>query len=166
MKIEVKSIIPDEPITGTSKTTGKPYTIHRGKAQCSIDNGSVGEINVKSYNPITAGVYDGKSEEYKGVLSYMLSRPKTATGGGFNGYKASQPKITFAEYAAICERTKALAKALSTDKWEVIFQAVHNCATVMVGDFVAPSGVEPQKITNAKSSDLIKPGDLKDELDF
>jgi len=169
MKCEIINIVTQKPpFSGTSKTTGKPYTIYNAECVATLDGKDVGSIAVKSYNPITHGEYEAKMEEYKGNVSYMISKPKTGFSGGFKGGYQKEQKITMQEFSAFASSVAAISKTISPDKWVEIFPAMLGNANVMVERSGANSTAAiAGKITNARPSDVMTPdAALKDELEF
>lgn len=167
MRCEVKKIVSrEEPYRGTSKTNGKPYVINAALADCVID-GKEQTVVVKTMGnyPPEAGEYEATSQEYKGKVTWMLKKVNGG-GGGFKGGYQREAKISFVQYRSFVLECVGIAKEIAKDKWTEVFPSVLGNANVMV-ERVAASGSKPaNKVTDAKPSDLIKPEELKDELEF
>lgn len=167
MRCEVKKIVSrDKPYHGTSKSNGKPYVINSAMADVVLD-GKEQTVPVKTMGnyPPDVGEYEATSSEYKGKVSWMLKKAQSG-GGGYKGGYQREAKIDFIQYRTFVAECANIAKEIAKDKWTEIFPSVLGNANVMV-ERVAASGSKPaNKVTDAKPSDIIKPEELKDELEF
>jgi hypothetical protein len=153
MKITVNKIVAaQQPYHGTSKSSGKPYTIYAYTVDGTVD-GAPGQYTVKTMDDSTAnliqagGAFDADASVYNGQTSYMVKKPFAPRAPQAGGKPGWQPRPTYspATWAAFAADMWRLANALSPENAGDIFGFLLGAGAqhVDLGAYATSGGAKP-----------------------
>jgi len=159
MKIKVNKILKaSPPYSGTSKTTGKPYTIYSYTVQGEVEGVACDLLTVKTMSEQTAnaiqagGEFQAEPQEFKGETSYMVRGDKPAyAGGGYKGGAKYPPRtyLSGKQFHGLCKWVKGIADELYPAQSVEAFDKIMGCASVLLdmSKYAEAKLAEPKKTT-------------------